>query len=183
MEKRENSHMKETAYFLQAILIGMWWVGLSASEVFFNAFQFAGISSVTFYSFFIPDIALIAFLSLVRAYKNVEWLEHVILGAFAYASLFCVNATLLTRSGFLPSGVMFLGLGYNVFLCFSQSFFRQSDSHHLAFNAVKTVVQIVCVWTLALVIVPYIILDAIFRTCLALSKSFVQYRCSLADTM
>jgi len=149
--------MKETAYLLQAALICLWWVGLVTNQAFFGAFQFDEISPTAFWAFFIPDIVLIAGLSTVRAYRRLALLEYVILGAFGYASLYCVNATILTHSGYLPTGLMLLGLGYNIFLCFSESLFRNSNSNaSFAQNVTKTLVQIVCIWILALVVFPVI---------------------------
>ncbi|MEM6798453.1 MAG: isoprenylcysteine carboxylmethyltransferase family protein [Planctomycetota bacterium] len=152
--------MKETAYLLQATLIAVWWVGLTCSSRFFNAFQFSGISPTAFWSFFGPDILVIAGLSLVRAYRANRTLELIVLGAFAYAALYCCNATAQTNSGYLPTGLMFLGLLYNSFLCFPNAAFRTSSAQHTATNALKTLIQIVCTWALALVAVPYVLLDA-----------------------
>lgn len=151
--------MKETAYLLQAALISAWWVGLATSRTFFAAFQFAEIGATAFWAFFAPDVIFIAALSTVRAYRRNSILEYVILGAFGYASLYCANATFLTRSGYLPTGLMLLGLGYNFFLCFHQTLFRSSSSSFRK-NAAKTMIQIVCIWILALVVIPYIILSA-----------------------
>ena len=152
--------MKETAYLLQAALIALWWAGLAGSRSFFHAFQFEGIPPVAFWSFLGPDVLVIAALSVYRAYRRVPALEYVVLGAFAYASLYCLNATLLTRSGVLPTGLMLAGLAYNFFLCRAPVLFRNTASTSLAWNAVKTLVQIVCVWALALVVLPWVILDA-----------------------
>jgi protein-S-isoprenylcysteine O-methyltransferase Ste14 len=152
--------MKETAYLLQAALISAWWVGLASSQAFFSAFQFDEISPTAFWSFFAPDIVLIAALSTLRAYRQVAAIEFVVLGAFAYAALYCCNATLLTGTGMLPTGLMLLGLAYNIFLCFNESLFRESRSSSVWINASKTLIQIVCVWFLALVVVPYVLLDA-----------------------
>lgn len=151
--------MKETAYLLQAALIGLWWLGLATSQRFFDAFQFDGVSSISFWSFVAPDIVFIAGLSIARAYINRTELEWTVLGAFGYATLYCVNACLLTGSGFLPTGLMLLGFSYNTLLCFGTTLFRNSTSPILH-NAIKTLVQIICIWLLALVVIPYVILDA-----------------------
>jgi protein-S-isoprenylcysteine O-methyltransferase Ste14 len=151
--------MKETAYLLQASLISVWWVMLAISPRFFDAFQFDGIPAVSFWAFFAPDVVLIASLSAMRAYYRTSTIEYLILGAFAYATLYCFNASVLTWSGLLSTGVMTIGLLYNVFLCFNSSLFRSSSSG-LAWNSVKTFVQIVCIWMLALVVIPYVLLDA-----------------------
>ena len=102
---------------------------------------------------------MIAILSAVRAYRNATSLEYITLGAFSYAALYCANATVLTNSGYLPTGLMLLGLGYNLFLCFNQSLFRNATTS-FSLNVTKTIIQIVCIWTLALIVIPYIILDA-----------------------
>lgn len=152
--------MKETAYLLQAALIVAWWTGLSCSSKFFEAFQFSGISSTAFWSFFGPDILVITTLSLVRAYRNSRTLELIVLGAFAYAALYCLNATILTNSGYLPTGIMVLGFFYNAFLCFPNATFRTSSSKRTSTNALKTLVQIVCIWAISLVAIPYVLLDS-----------------------
>jgi protein-S-isoprenylcysteine O-methyltransferase Ste14 len=151
--------MKETAYLLQAALISVWWVGLASNRSFFAAFQFDEIPPIAFWAFFAPDVIFIAVLSTVRTYKKNAAIEHVILGAFGYASLYCANATVLTGSGYLPTGLMLVGLTYNGFLCFNESLFRASSSS-MAWNVIKTLIQVVCIWILALVIIPYVILDA-----------------------
>lgn len=152
--------MKETAYLVQAALISAWWIGLSTSPAFFRAFQFEEISPTAFWSFFLPDIVLIAFLSTVRVYKRADFLGYVILGAFAYAALYCCNATITTNSGYLSTSLMLAGLAYNVFLCFNSSLFRQSQATDTITNGIKTGLQIICVWTITLAAIPFVILHA-----------------------
>jgi protein-S-isoprenylcysteine O-methyltransferase Ste14 len=151
--------MKETAYLLQAALISAWWVSLASSQLIFNAFQFDKIPPTAFWAFLAPDVVLIAALSAVRAYRENAAIEYVILGAFAYASLYCANATVLTASGYLPTAFMLVGLAYNAFLCFNGSLFRTSKTS-VGRNASKTLIQVVCIWVLALVVIPHVILDA-----------------------
>lgn len=151
--------MKETGYLVQAALVCVWWLGLATSRTFFEAFQYDGMTAASFWAFFAPDIVLIAGLSVVRAYRNVPAIELIVLGAFAYAALYCCNATALTTSGYLPTGLMLLGLFYNIFLCFDSFLFRNANSS-VAWNTAKTLVQIICIWVLALLVVPFVILDA-----------------------
>lgn len=154
--------LKETAYLFQAALLCLWWAGLTVSSNFFAVFQFEGIPSVSFWSFFAADLIFLVILSLIRAYyKNVQ-IEFVILGAFGYATVYCWNASFLTASGYLASGVMTLGLAYNFFLCFSSSLFRNSSTG-LFLNATKTLVQIVCIWCVALLVIPFVLLDSVGR--------------------
>jgi len=163
--------MKETAYLLQAALVLAWWVGLALSERCFAAFQFDGIPPVAFWSFFAPDVLVVGALSVVRAYRRVLWIEWTILGAFAYATLYCLNAAVLTRSGWLPAGAMAVGLGYNAFLCWETAMFRRATTGTAA-NAAKTLVQIACIWTLALAVIPGVLLDAFPPTAAAPSTAW-----------
>ena len=151
--------MKSTAYLLQAALVSLWWLGLESSPAFFSAFQFDGIPPTAFWAFFAPDVLLIAVLSVGRAYFRNALIQHLILGAFGYATLYCCNATILTNSGYLSSGLMLLGLFYNIFLCFHEYLFRSSSSS-LAWNAAKTFVQSLCIWILSLAVIPAVLLDA-----------------------
>ncbi|MEL6107690.1 MAG: isoprenylcysteine carboxylmethyltransferase family protein [Planctomycetota bacterium] len=151
--------MKETAYLLQATLVTLWWVGLFSSPRFFAAFQFGGISPIAFWSLLLPDVLLIAALSAVRAYRKDRVTKYVILGAFAYATLYCCNACVLTHSGWLSVSLMLAGLAYNAFLCFNASLFRTSSAGPLA-NTAKTLVQVICIWSITLGILPGIILNA-----------------------
>ena len=97
--------MKETAYLLQATLISLWWIGLLINQEFYDAFQFPRIGNDAFNSFMIPDLFIIAFLSIVRAYKKIKELDYIILGGFGFATLYCINATLLTNGGILSQNI------------------------------------------------------------------------------
>lgn len=145
--------MKDTAYLLQAAIICSWWFGLAISDRFFSAFQFEGLSETAFWSFMAPDLLMIAALSVIRSYHRSIALEYTILGAFAYATVYCLNASVLTRSGFLSSGLMLLGLAYNMFLLWGQYVFRNSSAGLLG-NTLKTLIQVICIWLLTLVLIP-----------------------------
>lgn len=152
--------MKGTAYLFQAVLVVAWWAGLCVSDRFFAAFQFSGIPAVAFWSFLLPDLLLVAGLSLVCAYTDATAAPWILLGAFGYAALYCCNATLLTGSGYLPTLLMLAGLAYNLFLCFADRAFHTTRTTGTAALAAKTLMQIVCIWAMLLVIVPLVILQA-----------------------
>jgi protein-S-isoprenylcysteine O-methyltransferase Ste14 len=160
--------LKGTGYLVQATLILLWWLGLTISDVFFNAFQFPNISVQAFNSFFAPDIAVIASLSILRSYKNSKALEFIILGGFAYGTLYCINAALLTQGGYLSTTLMTLGLFYNVFLVFQDYIFRESGSTSTVVNGSKTIIQIVCVWGITLIFFPWMLTEAF-------GKKFIPY--------
>lgn len=151
--------MKPTAYLIQATLISLWWVGLGLSDDFFGAFQFTGIGGTAFRALLLPDLVVIALASLIRGYRDLPALEYIILGAFAYAALYCVNAAWLTGSGYLPTTIMLLGLAYNGFIIYGSLSFRESASRSFFVNATKTFVQILGVWLITLVVFPYLVLS------------------------
>ena len=151
--------MIETGYLLQAVLIVIWWIGINLNDSFYEAFQFPGIDRQAFSAFFIPDIAIIAALSLFRAYKSSRDVQLVILGAFVYATLFCVNASIL-GGGYLSTSIMLVGLCYNIFLTYSNHMFRATNTSSFAANAIKTLVQTICIWFLALALIPFLLLKA-----------------------
>jgi len=152
--------LKGTGYLLQATLISAWWLGLTLNEHFFDAFQFPSIGPTAFKSFLLPDLLIIALLSIIRSYKDLKQLEYVILGGFGYGTLYCLNASILTGGGYLSTTVMMLGLGYNLFLVFPRRTFRVSESDSFFINGLKTLIQIVCFWGISLVLFPWIILKS-----------------------
>lgn len=152
--------MKETAYLLQATLISLWWIGLLINKDFYNAFQFPEIGNTAFNSFMLPDLIIVALLSVIRAYKKKQALDYVILGGFGFATLYCINATILTKGGFLATIVMTLGLSYNLFLINEKKVFRKSKTDNLSINSIKTILQIICVWTITLFVFPMVIMNS-----------------------
>ncbi|MEO1435393.1 MAG: isoprenylcysteine carboxylmethyltransferase family protein [Bacteroidota bacterium] len=152
--------MKGTAYLLQATLISLWWIGLLWSPTFYAAFQFPGIGPDAFKAFLLPDLVILGLLSIVRAYTHKKQLDYVILGGFAFATLYCINATILTGGGLLSTTIMVLGLCYNLFLIADRQVFRNSTSSNLWLNGLKTGFQILCVWLLTLFVFPALLLHS-----------------------
>ncbi|MFK8046698.1 MAG: isoprenylcysteine carboxylmethyltransferase family protein [Crocinitomicaceae bacterium] len=152
--------MKGIAYLLQASLISLWWVGLIVNEAFYEAFQFPDISATAFNSFLIPDIIVIGIFSIIIAYRKLDYLQYVVLGAFGYAALFCINATILSGGGYLSSSIMFLGLCYNLFLVYQSTFFKVSTNDSFLINLLKTILQVICIWSITLLVIPVIILTS-----------------------
>ena len=118
-------------------MVALWWLGLTISADFYNAFQFPNISKVAFNSFLAPDVLIITFLSVLRAYKPSRDLELIILGGFAYGSIYCLNASILSSGGYLPTTIMFLGLFYNLFLVYQSKVFKVSKSRNYFIHRAK----------------------------------------------
>lgn len=147
-----------TAYLFQASLISVWWVLISVCDEFYLLFSFSEISRESYFALLVPDLLLLGVLSLVRAYKESRGLSLIILGAFSYATLFCINASFLGSDGFLPTATMVFGLVFNVYLCYPKFFNRNSVTESLLKNSFKTLIQVLSFWTLFLGVIPYLIL-------------------------
>ena len=168
-------NFKSTAYLIQATIILFWWLALYTNDAFYNAFQFPNIEKIAFNSFLIPDFIVIALLSLIRAYSNRKELEFIILGGFAFASLYCLNATILSNGGYLSTTLMSLGLFYNLFLVYQDNSFRESKSDKSLINGLKTIILIFCVWLITLVIIPSIILHSLTENPIEGNHAFLSF--------
>ena len=155
--------MKNTGYLVQAALVAIWWISLLIVDGFYKYFQLEGMSKELFYGFAIPDTILIIGLSVWASYSANEKLKYIILGAFAFGALFMVGASLITQSGYLGTLLMLLGLGYNMFLTFSRVTFLTTRTSNFWFNSTKTFLQIICVWSLSLVVLPFVIHELVGR--------------------
>ncbi len=146
------------AYSFQAVLILFWWIGIVQNQEFYSLFKFDGLTKDVFYSFLIPDVIAIALPSIILIYKELAPLKHIVLGGFIYATIFCITSTLRFGGGEISSILMLFGTVFNVLLCFKTDFFRQSSSNNNMVNLLKTGVQIVFVWSIFLIIIPFFIL-------------------------
>ncbi len=149
-----------TAYIFQASLIFLWWIAISLSEEVYRVFSYASISRQAFFNLLVPDLVLLGLLSLVRSYVTSRDLGLIILGAFAYATLFCVNASLSSLDGVVPTLTMIFGLVFNVFLVYPLSFLRPAKTRSVWINGIKTVIQVVSFWSIFLGILPFLLLWA-----------------------
>jgi len=146
------------AYSFQAVIILFWWIGIVQNDQFYSYFKFNGLTKEVFYSFLIPDLIAIALPSIILIYSNFKPLKFIVLGAFLYASIFCITSSIRFGGGEISSILMLMGTMYNSLLCFKTSFFRQSNSNNDSLNLLKTVVQIFFVWSIFLIIIPFFIL-------------------------
>lgn len=152
--------MKGTAYLIQATLISLWWIGLLLNQKFYNAFQFPGIGADAFNSFMLPDLIIIAFLSTIRAYQKRKQLDYIIIGGFGFATLYCINASIITGGGLLSTTVMTLGLFYNLFLISEKQIFKKATTNNFIINSLKTIFQIICIWLITLFVFPALIINS-----------------------
>ena len=156
--------MKTTGYLFQATIILTWWIGMFFSSEFQSAFEYPGMNTIAFDSVMIPDILVIVILSIIRAYSSFTILEYVILGGVAFGTFYCISLTFATNGGYLPTVLMMLALCYNLFLIYAQGTFRQAETSNIYLNSFKTLIQILCIWSITLILLPYLIEVSFGRT-------------------
>jgi protein-S-isoprenylcysteine O-methyltransferase Ste14 len=171
--------MGNTAYLFQAVLICLWWISISVSEDIYQIFAYNSIGKTTFCHLLVPDIILLGLLSALRAYWDKRDLGLIILGAFAYATLFCINASLSSLDGAVPTLTMIFGLVFNIFLVYPQSFMKSSQVSSFGINLFKTSIQVVCFWALFLGILPFILLRSLHGWPLQAHTAMLPYALAL----
>ncbi|MBS1795941.1 MAG: isoprenylcysteine carboxylmethyltransferase family protein [Acidobacteria bacterium] len=158
-----------SVYFvLQGIAVGLWWALLffvPASRPFFRM----GASDEVLLAFWLPDLLLLAGGSLAagllcrRDSPLVAAAVWTVVGAIAYATLYCLAFALLTDAGWLGVTLMFpamiLSGNFAVGLtpALTGAMFRRSAAARTNWLLAKTFLQIVVVWTLILLVFPLLI--------------------------
>lgn len=156
--------MIASGYLIQAALIIAWWIGMISSDPFSSLFLYPGIDKQGYFGFLLPDILLISILSLIRGYVVSRDLQLIILGGFSYATLWCVNIHAGGNGNPLPTMLMVAATLYNLFLCYGEHLFRTSRSAGFTTNALKTLIQIVCTWSIFLGAIPFAIMSAFHQS-------------------
>jgi protein-S-isoprenylcysteine O-methyltransferase Ste14 len=149
-----------TYYLLQAILVSVWWIGITTSPRIYSAFEYIGITYEQFSLFLFPDLVVIAGVSALAWRRPTIILRSVLVGAFAYASLWCIAAAWTTNSGYLGSTLMFLGLMANIFALNGSKYFSRSSNSTTFRYALETIIQSFFLWILFLVMFPILILKS-----------------------
>lgn len=157
------------AYFsLQGAAVTLWWLLL----VFFPStrgyFQMDPASEATLLAFWLPDLLLLAFGSLVAGTlcfrgsslaTAAVWLTS---GAVSYASLYCLSLAILTGAGWLGVTLMLPAMLLSVTSAlavspFAEKLFRQARPASSGWNLAKTGTQILIFWGVLLFLLPYLL--------------------------
>lgn len=152
--------MSKKGYLLQAIAIPAWWFAMVVSEHAYSRFAFPGIGRTAFFSFLLPDIAVITALSYWVLLRPNKVIQACILGGFAYGTLWCLSASIVTHGGYLSTIVMLLGTLFNLLLFLGPDVFRPSRTSESRRNLLVTIVQSTVIWTMTLVVFPLGIVHA-----------------------
>jgi protein-S-isoprenylcysteine O-methyltransferase Ste14 len=127
-----------------------------------------GDSEATLLAFWLPDLILLAAASFVAA--GFCFLESrltavalwFVAGAVAYASLYCLAFAFLTDSGWLGVALMFpamvwSGVFATALSAVGENMFRVEKTARTRWILIKTFAQIIIVWSVILVVFPFLI--------------------------
>jgi protein-S-isoprenylcysteine O-methyltransferase Ste14 len=165
-----NSKVVKSAgvYFAaQGLAVIGWWSLLLFQPGFRHYFYLDADSGTSLMAFWMADILLLGVGSLVVSWLCFRRSQHVsiaawfVTGAITYASLYCFAFVLLTDLGWLGIVLMFpatIWSGvFSVGISFGKQMFRQASPSPTSWVLTKTLVQIVVIWSVILVVMPYLI--------------------------
>lgn len=154
-------------YFIQGMAVVGWWVLLITRPEFRQWFALEGGSLTTLWAFWLPDLLIIAPVSLTTALlifrqnrfaSSSSWL---VTGAVTYATLYTLAIAMMTDHGWLGVVLMLPAtLWSGVFataLTVQNAMFRQAKSTSSNYVLLKSFTQIVVVWSLILIGFPVVI--------------------------
>ncbi|MBV6495159.1 MAG: isoprenylcysteine carboxylmethyltransferase family protein [Acidobacteria bacterium ACB1] len=151
----------------QGSVVIAWWITLMAYPSLRSVFALEPGSETSLLAFWFADLAFLGIGSLVAAY--LAWREHeamqpamwFVTGAISYATIYTLSFAAMTDQGWLGvllmlpamllSGVFATGLSMRM------KMFRASSPSTEARYVLKTFLQIVVVWSVVLVVIPYLL--------------------------
>jgi protein-S-isoprenylcysteine O-methyltransferase Ste14 len=161
-------HTAAIYFALQGIAVVAWWFLLIFVPASRKYFQLESNSETSLLAFWLADLSLLGIGSLLTAWLCFHNSRHAptaswfVCGAISYAALYCLAFALFTDSGWLGVTLMLPAMiwsgNYSIALSpVSDVMFRQAKTSSTNWILLKTFVQIFVVWSLVLVVFPYLI--------------------------
>ncbi len=156
------------AYFtLQGLAVFGWWAVLYFLPTSRKYFVLEANSETSLMSFWLADIAFLGLGSLVTGwlcFRNDQYKQIVawfVTGTISYATVYCFAFAIMTDIGWLGVTLMFPAMiwsgVFSVGMTFEKAMFRKAAETSTNWILVKTFTQIIVVWSVILVIFPYLI--------------------------
>ncbi|MBX3243843.1 MAG: isoprenylcysteine carboxylmethyltransferase family protein [Acidobacteria bacterium] len=157
-----------TIYFaIQGIAVILWWLLLYVEPAYRSHFQLDGNSQTSLLAFWLPDMVIMAggsfsaaFLTAVKSRYQVTamWIAAT---AFAYSTLYTMSYAAMTGKGWLGVTLMLPAtLWSGVFattIMVGSEMFRAAVGTSTRNVLFKTFAQIAVVWSVVLVVLPYLL--------------------------
>ncbi len=154
-------------YAIQGIAVFAWWATLLFMPETRRYFVLETNSETSLMAFWLADLAFIGAGSLVasvlcfREHELKSITSWFVTGAVSYAAIYCLIFTFMTDVGWLGVAMMLPAMIWSgvfaVGLSFEKRMFREANQSSTSWVVTKTMVQIIVVWTIILIIFPFLI--------------------------
>lgn len=155
-------------YFaVQGLAVFAWWALLIFAPASRQYFLLERNSETSLIAFWLADLSFLGVGSLIASvlcYRDHEYKRIAawfVTGAMGYSVIYCFAFTLMTDVGWLGITLMFPAMIWSgvfaVGMSFEKTMFREAAETSTNWIIVKTLSQIVMVWSIILVVLPYFI--------------------------
>lgn len=160
-------HSAAIYFVIQGLAVIAWWLVLFFIPASRQYFVLERNSEASLMAFWLADLSFLGVGSLVTSWLCFRDLEYkkiaswFVTGAVSYAAVYCLAFALMTDTGWLGVTLMFPAMIWSgvfaVGLSFEKTMFRQAAETSTNWILVKTFTQIIVVWSIILVVFPYLI--------------------------
>lgn len=154
-------------YLVQGLAVIGWWAVLIAWPESRAYFQMEPRSQTSLLAFWLPDLAFLGIGSVAAAWLCFSRSEYrqiaawFVTGATSYAAVYCLAFAMITDYGRLGVTLMLPAMIWSgvfaVGMTFEKTMFRKAAETSTNWILLKTLTQIVVVWSIILVVFPYLI--------------------------
>lgn len=160
-------HSAAIYFAVQGFAVIAWWSMLFFVPPSRQYFVLERNSEMSLMAFWLADLTFLGIGSLAASwlcYRNDQYLKIVawfVTGAVSYATIYCLAFAFMADTGWLGVTLMFPAMIWSgvfaVGLSFEKTMFRKAADTSTGWILFKTFSQIVVVWSLILVVFPYLI--------------------------
>ncbi len=154
-------------YAIQGLAVIAWWIVLFFVPASRKFFLLERQSEFSLLAFWLADLSFLGLGSLAAAWLCFRRHEYsqiaawFVTGAVSYAAIYCFAFAMITDHGWLGVVLMFSAMIWSgvfaVGMSFEKTMFRRAAETSTGWIIFKTFAQIVVVWSIILVVFPYLI--------------------------
>lgn len=154
-------------YAIQGLAVIAWWIVLFFVPASRKFFLLERQSEFSLLAFWLADLSFLGLGSLAAAWLCFRRHEYsqiaawFVTGAVSYAAIYCFAFAMITDHGWLGVVLMFSAMIWSgvfaVGMSFEKTMFRRAAETSTGWIVFKTFAQIVVVWSIILVVFPYLI--------------------------
>ncbi len=160
-------HSAAIYFAVQSLAVFAWWALLFFVPTSRQYFLLERNAETSLLAFWLADLSFLGIGSLMTSllcfrdheYKKIA--SWFVTGAVSYVAIYCLTLTIMTDFGWLGVTLMFPAMIWSgvfaVGISFEKTMFRQAAETSTNWILIKTLVQVVIVWSIILVVFPYLI--------------------------